>query len=157
MSTIFKSNVKGNLVSKKCKECVISFFSYPSIIKKRKFCSKKCFSNYQSKHLLGKNNPMYGVRGKKASNWRGGVSNKNDLIRHSAKYKSWRTKVFKRDRYTCVQCKKGGKYIQADHIKPFAYFPKLRFNIDNGRTLCMDCHSKTDTYKGRARINYGKK
>ena len=46
----------------------------------------------------------------------------------------------------------GGKTVtlNADHIKPFAYFPELRFAIDNGRTLCVDCHKKTDTYLSKA-------
>ena len=79
-------------------------------------------------------------------NWRGGITPINEKIRKSIEYKLWRKSVFERDDYTCVWCgQKGGK-LNADHIKPFAYFPELRFAIDNGRTLCIDCHKKTDTY-----------
>ena len=39
----------------------------------------------------------------------------------------------------------GGK-LNADHIKPFSLFPELRFDLNNGRTLCVECHKKTDTY-----------
>jgi 5-methylcytosine-specific restriction endonuclease McrA len=41
--------------------------------------------------------------------------------------------------------------LQADHIKPFAHHPELRFDVNNGRTLCVPCHRKTDTYGGRSR------
>ena len=88
-------------------------------------------------------------------NWKGGTSRTQDkLIRHSLEYKLWREAVFKRDNYTCVWCgerSRTGKavIIQADHIKPFSLYPELRFALDNGRTLCRECHSKTDTYKGR--------
>lgn len=75
-------------------------------------------------------------------------------IRTSLEYKLWRESVYKRDNYTCQECGarsgKGKKVVlNADHIKPFALHPELRFDINNGRTLCIDCHKKTDTYLGK--------
>lgn len=89
--------------------------------------------------------------GEKAGNWKGGVSSMNDRIRNSGRYKAWRTSVFERDNYTCVHCSDksiaGNRVVlNADHIKPFAFYPELRFDIDNGRTLCEPCHRKTDTW-----------
>ncbi len=82
--------------------------------------------------------------------WRGGITPINKKIRQSLEYKLWRESVFKRDNYTCIWCGDGkGGNLNADHIKPFALFPELRFVIDNGRTLCVDCHKKTDTYLNR--------
>ena len=87
------------------------------------------------------------LSGKKSYLWKGGVTPKNEKIRHSLKYKMWRESVFSRDNFTCQFCgdKRGGN-LNADHIKPFAYYPELRFDINNGRTLCVDCHRKTDNY-----------
>lgn len=96
------------------------------------------------KHFFN-NNPRYGVDNNK---WKGGITRVNEKIRRSRKYREWRTAVFTRDNYTCVWCGFKG-YVHADHIKPFAYFPELRFEITNGRTLCVPCHKKTDTYKGK--------
>ena len=85
-------------------------------------------------------------RGEKHRWWKGGISPINELIRKSPEYKLWRKSVFERDSYICIWCKVKGKKIHADHIKPFSLFPELRFAIDNGRTLCEDCHRTTDTY-----------
>ena len=78
--------------------------------------------------------------------WKGGISPINELIRKSPEYKLWRKAVFERDEYTCIWCGYKGKGIVADHIKPFALYPELRFAIDNGRTLCDKCHKTTNTY-----------
>lgn len=67
-------------------------------------------------------------------------------IRKSLDYRLWRESVLLRDDWTCVFCSKRGGKLHADHIKPFAYFPELRFVVDNGRTLCIPCHMKTDTW-----------
>lgn len=85
----------------------------------------------------------------------------NKLIRDSLEYRLWREAVFKRDNYACIWCdsKSGnGKAVilNADHIKRFADYPELRFAIDNGRTLCKDCHYKTDTYGRRKNTNISK-
>lgn len=85
-------------------------------------------------------------RGEKSYLWKGGLTKEHARIRKSVHYKIWRESVFKRDNYTCVFCKKIGGTLNADHIKPFAIYSELRFSIDNGRTLCVSCHRKTETF-----------
>jgi len=90
--------------------------------------------------------------GEKCHWWKGGITPINQLIRSSVEYRLWREAVYSRDNYTCRFCGKRSKdrrKLNADHIKPFADYPELRFAIDNGRTLCVDCHKKTETYGKR--------
>lgn len=61
-------------------------------------------------------------------------------------YRLWRTSVFERDGFTCVQCNVRGGNLEADHIKPWINHPELRYNVSNGRTLCKPCHLKTPTH-----------
>lgn len=105
---------------------------------------------------LGKKRPD--ISGANHANWQGGITPINAQIRNSLEYKLWRKAVFERDKYTCVSCgvwaHEGLGHavtLHADHIKPFALFQKLRLDIDNGRTMCEDCHRKTDTFAGRIR------
>ena len=61
--------------------------------------------------------------------------------RNSDRYKQWRAAVFKRDSYTCRDCC-STKNIQAHHIKSWKNNKELRYDIDNGITLCRACHLK---------------
>ena len=95
-------------------------------------------------------------RGKNNPNWRGGVTPHRKRDMSTLEYKAWRKAVYKRDNYTCQMCHRrgGGIYLNADHIKPWAYFPDLRYDVANGRTLCLECHKKTykDVFKWRATL-----
>jgi hypothetical protein len=81
-------------------------------------------------------------RGDKAYQWKGGITEENHRLRSSLEYRLWRESVFERDDYTCLNCNIRGGRLNADHIKPWSLYPELRFAIDNGRTLCEDCHSE---------------
>lgn len=83
--------------------------------------------------------------GSKSSLWKGGVTKKNTLLRASSKLKAWRLKIFKRDNFTCQNCE-SKKDIQAHHIKAWSSYPRSRYIIKNGITLCEKCHRKTNNF-----------
>ena len=94
-----------------------------------------------SKALKGREMSEEWINKIRVSNTKHGNTNINKLIRSSAKFIKWRKEVFKRDNYTCQECKKrGGIYLHAHHVKQFAFYPELRFDTNNGITLCRDCH-----------------
>lgn len=144
-----------------CGFCKIYFTAYKS--SHRKFCSVECFREHWikqeyhkqrnkitfqkiSKALRGKGRPD--LSGDKHPNWKGGRSRGYKTGYYSTEYKKWREKVFERDNYFCQECS-SDNYITAHHIKSFAHYPELRFNVENGLTLCEKCHTKTDNYKGK--------
>lgn len=82
-------------------------------------------------------------RGEKSHFWKGGITAEHELIRSSIEYAEWRRQVYERDDYTCQRCgsQRGGTF-NAHHIKGFATYPELRFEVSNGATLCADpCHA----------------
>lgn len=95
------------------------------------------------------------MSGENAPNWKGGITEANKLARNNTAYQEWRRYVFKRDGYRCLGCGVKGVHLQADHILPFAYFPRLRYDTNNGQTLCISCHEQTPTFKGKA-VHYAK-
>jgi hypothetical protein len=52
-------------------------------------------------------------------------------------------------------CLKRGGELHPDHIKQFALYPELRYELSNGRTLCADCHRKTESWgKNIPKVSY---
>jgi len=133
---------------KLCPACNVWFGKNPdssnALWIKRRFCSKSCALKGNTR-TVGKN------LGETNASWKGGITPINLAIRSSYDYTQWRKKVFERDNYTCVICSARGVTIHADHIKSFSQHEELRFELSNGRTLCVPCHKQTDNYAGRAK------
>jgi len=103
------------------------------------------------------------LRGENHYFWKGGISPLKKRIRNSFKYRKWKKKIFQTDNYLCQNCKIEGRSLEADHIKPMAKILEQNniktfeeamnceelWNINNGRTLCRDCHLNTDTWGRR--------
>lgn len=79
------------------------------------------------------------MAGKKHPNWKGGVTTKNQKERVRFR-KVFQKSVFERDDYTCQICGKKGGNLHVDHLKNWSKFPEFRFDLDNCRTLCIECH-----------------
>jgi len=167
-------NPKG--IKKECVTCKREFIVSKIISDVRINCSKACNAIWQSKvrkgiDILGKNRSA--LSGKDSPNWIGGRPNckrcdkmlgnyhpvtgickeclsKNSIGRYGGRAKGWAIAIKKRDNFTCQHCGTNGGPLESDHIKPWSLYPELRFDLDNGRTLCKPCHIKTDTYAGKA-------
>jgi 5-methylcytosine-specific restriction endonuclease McrA len=86
-------------------------------------------------------------------------------IRHLQEYFSWRSAVFERDKYCCRDCGMKKRNLEVHHIKFFKTLKvqykiktledakncKELWNINNGLTLCRQCHLKTWNHGGRKR------
>jgi 5-methylcytosine-specific restriction endonuclease McrA len=88
-----------------------------------------------------------GIRGEAHWNWRGAARSERKRAMARDEYIQWRKAVFERDSYTCQSCgKRDGGFLHADHIKPWSTHPELRYEIANGRALCVPCHALTPSF-----------
>ena len=140
-----------------CETCNKIIYRKPYRIKRAKhlFCSKSCASKFRKGALAG--------------NWKGGKKKIYDLIRGLEEYNEWRKNIFKRDNYICQECGKRGFHLHAHHckikygqlmfefLKEYNQFSPIEdketlirlamkwkpfWDIDNGITLCKDCHKE---------------
>lgn len=102
----------------------------------------------QEYRILKATQPLYCSKPCRSKNC---VTPENKRIRRSKEFANWRKAVFERDDYTCQFCGARGTELHPDHIKQFAYYPELRFDLDNGRTLCAPCHRATPTWGSHGR------
>ena len=159
------------MLNKRCKNCKKEFsIPYPwKMYLKRLFCSKSCSTQYCNNGVK-----TQFKKGSLHPSWRGGISKLDKRIRASRKYRSFRKIILVRDSYKCKVCgilgnKSGFTGLQVDHIKPMslilsslkidtlkqAFDCKKLWDSNNMRTLCISCHSKTDTWG--AKLLKGKK
>ena len=138
--------IKKNSFNFPCSICRSAIFTQPAQLKyrARSTCSKECRS------ILSR---------KRAEERRVGYTKHqlDRIARYSPEAERWRQAIFERDNFTCRACLRRGGYLEADHIKPWAYFPELRYTLSNGRTLCRPCHDKTKVGAKKMREMWGKK
>lgn len=137
----------------KCKECGRQLKNAS-----HKFCSQLCAGAWRYRNcdsiqrnlkvgqllpkkswgaLKGRPAPWH--RGANNPNWKGGRGQERHTAMGRVEYKIWRATVFKRDGYACVAC--GAKHpLEANHIRRWSEHAELRYDPDNGVTMCEDCH-----------------
>lgn len=98
----------------------------------RHFCSKDCQNKWQSENVRGINHPNYNPD----------ISLFDRTInRNYTEYWDWRKNVYLRDNFTCQCCGDNkGHNLVAHHILNYSEYKELRTDINNGITLCADCH-----------------
>jgi 5-methylcytosine-specific restriction endonuclease McrA len=146
----------------------------------RRFCSKSCAAANNNKHRIvsletrrkiadaarktftgrkhsdeQRRKRAESLSGDKSHFWQGGKTEETRKLRSGVEYDIWRDKVYERDNYTCQICRaRNGNgttvYLNADHIKSWAKHPELRFDVSNGRTLCLPCHRQTPNFGFKA-------
>lgn len=146
---------KGNKSGRKFKKGHISVLKGKTRVFTEEHKAKLKVSNHHTgRDYCGEKNPC----------WRGGRSTLVQRIRTCFEYRQWRSDVYQRDNFTCTECgnNKSGN-LNADHITSFVTIMEKYnittmeqalecdelWNINNGRTLCIECHRKTDTYGNR--------
>lgn len=83
-------------------------------------------------------------KGKNHPRWNPNITDE-ERNRKQKEFKAskWRMKVYTRDKFTCQKCKdnRGGN-LNSHHIYSWMDHLKLRYVVNNGITLCKDCHKK---------------
>lgn len=132
--------------------------SIENIRKAQKSRSRSSQEGFQKGH------PVFGGfksrfrKGCKAWNKGEGNTSLGRRIRLCFRYRQWHSDILTRDDYTCQICNKRGGKLEVDHYpKMFSeifHGYKIKsweeamdceelWNINNGRTLCKECHNKT--------------
>lgn len=147
---------KSQTLEYPCHHCKTPLRRVKSMIKPRMFCSRACSSKYTARPLKYKpftcqhcktTTEIHCQNKKKkyCSYVCNGLARRSSTrpnsARLAARLATWGRKVRKRDGHKCVRC--GGRNkLQAHHRLSFAEYPNLRYEVDNGETLCIDCHAE---------------
>ena len=139
------------LIKKHCKECgmLLQLNNSRDIIRKNycgHICKGKAIGRNVNMSLLWDKNNTLEVNAKKAHHkenhpkWK--KNRKEVKGRARPEMTEWRNFVFSNDKFICQHCKKVGGKLHAHHKAPYSLFPKLKWEKQNGITLCEVCHKK---------------
>jgi len=107
--------------------CQHEFMVSPSAFLRGSHCNK-CGTAKRSGKFHYKYNPNLTDKDRQARDMQNGEIRK------------WRNKVYERDNYTCQICHEQGGKLNAHHLYSWDKYEDKRFDIENGITLCEQCH-----------------
>lgn len=130
-------------------------------------CNNKCIVN-RSNLLSGKQQSCGCLRKESSQRRKGNLSSRwnpkkssqdrldsdNNRKTTSPEYKTWRKSIYEQNNYTCQKCfhNMSGQ-LEAHHIESWASNEKLRYCLDNGITLCRQCHVNFHKIYGKTNNN----
>lgn len=128
--------------TKPCLACQTQFVSF--VWRKQIFCSRSCkgkVAGTKGKKILANSGPNHYLwiadRSKLA------VLKNGEQYRNSPAYREWSRSVKNRDGWKCkianIDC--NGR-LESHHILPYKDHPELRYEINNGITLCHFHHPR---------------
>ncbi len=102
---------------------------------------KSCTNGFQKGTLpWNKDKPTPCLWGSTNGLWKGGKCSSSLIWRNRVQNRLWRETCLERDDHKCQTCGNKEK-LHVHHIKSWNDYPELRFEISNGQTLCISCHS----------------
>lgn len=130
------SKTRAPKIECSCFSCGKIVHRWPSQIKNKQhiFCSKKCNTDSTTVLRSGENHPRWNDKLTESD---------RDTARKYPEYLTWRESVYSRDLYTCQCCgdNKGGNLI-AHHLYNYSEHKDIKTVLDNGITLCKECHKQ---------------
>jgi hypothetical protein len=143
LTVIIRDGYKNNRIAWKCR-CLCG--NYITVMGKSlrngdtKSCG--CLLKETSSQRMKEFHKSKPFKGDGHPRWNPNLSEQDRIDRRTKEHDAWRELVFKRDNYTCVCCgdTTGGK-LEAHHKKSYKDYPKLRYDVANGATVCK-CHKE---------------
>jgi hypothetical protein len=130
--------------------CILLETSYENNIRNKLKFQCKCGNIYEKEFASFLISPRCGEcaienrSGENSPNWNPDLTDEErENNRKNKEYKHWRLAVYERDNYSCQCCgdNKGGN-LNAHHLNSHDWAKEDRLDIDNGITLCVDCHTE---------------
>jgi len=141
----YTNNISKGFIMKVCKDCNIEKPLSEFYRKKYGWYELRCKKCYLDRYSPYRGKPNSGKFKK------GNIPFNKTTVdgKQSLRSKRWTKDIIDRDK-KCAFCGTIEKLV-AHHIKSWKKYPELRFDLNNGQTLCNTCHSKLH---GREKCNF---
>ncbi len=131
-----KRSNSGDLFWRCLCECGTETLVSTNSLKRKVTTSCGCFAREVAKKLAQER------VGAKNHSWNPNLTQEDrERGRNFPEYTAWRLQVWKRDGFRCQACFRRGGTIVAHHIKNYSTNKELRVDVNNGCTLCAECHT----------------